>query len=240
MKTTFRILAPICLAASIMSGSACAGTIDYPCTTLSGCSFQYVAANDPTNGNVWTGLSESFTAQNPNVLAGFYVVDVSGTSISDPLLFSPYAGNGVFSTLLGSASVTATLANNTSELLEVSFSSIPLTVGSQYTLAVTLPSQGLPVAGPGSFQPTGTGEYSQVGVFINSESNSYPGGQFYYLGSSYDESFFANWDLAFNVTPTTGTTPEPRTWFFIASGLGALALVRLKRYRRSASVTALM
>jgi hypothetical protein len=234
VKSTFRILAPMCLAASILSNSASAGTIDYPCTTSSGCSFQYVAADDPTNGNVWTGLSESFTAQDPNVLAGFYVFNPTGTSISDPLLFSLYTGNGTFSTLLGSVSATATLASDTSELLEVNFSSIPLTPGNQYTLAVTLPSQGLPVAGPGSYQHTGTGEYSQVGVFINSESNSYPGGQFYYLGSSYSESFFANWDLAFNVTPVASATPEPGTWLLVGTGLGVLARVRRRRQHRTA------
>jgi len=102
-----------------------------------------------------------------------------------------YAGDGQFSNLLGQASVTVTLANFATNLVQVDFSSISLTPGNQYTVVASLPSQQLP--------PLGTN--SNLAVVFNSLNNSYPGGRFYYVGASYNESLFALWDLAFNVTP---------------------------------------
>jgi hypothetical protein len=175
--------------------------INFPCTVTGSCSFQWVAANDPANGNVWAGLAQSFTAENPHVKFGFYAANFSGTAISDTVLFSLYSGSGQFSALIAQASATATLAEDAGELLQVAFSSVSLTPGEQYTVAVTLPDETLPVAGePGVFTMR-TGVYSSLGVFIYSQDNAYSGGQFYYVGGSYPESEFENWDLAFNVTP---------------------------------------
>lgn len=145
---------------------------------------------------MWTGLSQSFTAENPHVLFGFYVVNYSGKALSDTVLFSLYSGSGQFSALIAQAAAAVELAESKSKLLQVAFSSISLTPGEQYTVAVTMPSQGLPAAG----------KYSPLGVFIYGQDNAYSGGQFYYLGSSYPASEFTNWDLAFNVTPTAETT----------------------------------
>jgi hypothetical protein len=166
-----------------------AGVIDFP----PGGNSNNVAANDPAQGNVWTGLAQSFTAQAPHVLFGFYVGNFSGASVNDTLLFSLYAGDGQFSNLLGQASAPVTLANFVTKLVQVDFSSISLTFGNQYTVVASLPSQQLP--------PLGT--YSNLSLLYNSQNNSYPGGRFYFVGASYDESLpaFALRDLAFNVTP---------------------------------------
>src|ERR1700733_7971683 len=204
MKRISGILAPICFTAFVISGTLDAQNINFPCTAS--CSFQYVAANDPSNGNVWTGLAQSFTApDDPSVLFGFYVGNFSGAPINDTVLYSLYARGGQFSNPLGQVSATATLASGAVELPQVSFSSIPLRPGTEYTVVVSLPNRGLPTTGaPGVFNPLGPGTYSTLGVLIYSTSNAYAGGRFYYVGSSYDESTFANWDLAFNVSPGAG------------------------------------
>ena len=181
-----------------------------------------MAANDPSNGSIWTGVAQSFTALDAQVLAGFYVGNYSGAAISDPLLFSLYAGDGTFSNLLGQVSATVTLANNATELLLVNLASVTLTPGNSYTLVVSLPNQALPVSGdPGTFNPYGSAPYSQVSVIFNSQSNSYPAGQFYYVGSSYNESFFANWDLAFAVMPVLAVYPLQPGGDFGAVNLGS-------------------
>jgi hypothetical protein len=205
-----------CWIALALSGTLNAGIIDYP-GTISSSSSNTVAANDPSHGNIWTGQAQSFTAEDPNVLFGFYVGNATNASVSDPLLFSLYSGDGEFSNLLKQASATASLPSFTSELLQVDFSAISLTPGNRYTVVLSLPSQGLP--------PLGT--YADVSGLYNSLDNSYPGGQFYYVGSSYNTGF-ANRDMAFNVTPVSGTlvsTPEPEALGLILAGLGFLALV---------------
>ncbi|MEY2609162.1 MAG: hypothetical protein QOH31_7059 [Verrucomicrobiota bacterium] len=170
--------------------STATGVIDFPPANNF---FNNVAANVPAQGSVWTGLAQSFTAQAPHVLFGFYVGNFTGASVSDTLLFSLYSGDGQFSNLLGQASAPVTLANFATKLVQVDFSSISLTLGNQYTVVASLPSQQLP--------PLGT--YSDLSLLYNSLNNSYPGGRFYFVGASYDESLptLALRDLAFNVTP---------------------------------------
>jgi hypothetical protein len=82
MKSTLRSLPPICLAALVLSGTVNAGIIDFPGGASS--NSNNVAANDPAHGNVWTGLAESFTAQDPNVLFGFYTANFTGAAVGDP------------------------------------------------------------------------------------------------------------------------------------------------------------
>src|SRR5260370_12341194 len=168
------------------------GVINFPPPV--GANTQTVAANDPAHGNVWTGIAQSFTAQDPHILFGFYVASFSGAPGSDTVLFSLYSGDGQSSNLLGQASAPVTLATNfVTQFVQVDFSSISLTPGNQYTVVASRPSQQLP--------PLGT--YSNLSLLYNSLNNSYPGGRFYFVGASYDESLpaFALRDLAFNVTP---------------------------------------
>ena len=209
-----------------------AQTINYPPPNGGvGASAQYVAANDSANENTWIGVAQSFTAVDSHVSAGFYVINFTGKPVNTPLVFSLYAGGGAYSDPLGQVTVTATPPSDyTPQLLLADFASVPLTLSDVYTLVVTLPSQALPVSGgPGTFNPysSGNAAYSQVGVFINSESNSYADGQFYYFGSSYNEPPFANWDLAFEVAPAPAANPEPQTASFSAVNVGSVSAVPL-------------
>lgn len=193
MKDFLRTSALVGFIAFAMSGLAYAGVIDFPGTTSN--NSNNVAANDPANGNVWTGVAESFTAQDPQVSFGFYVANYSGGPVTNsPILFSLYVGDGQFTTLLKQVTATISLANFTSGLVQIDLSSISLVPGNRYTVVASLPSQQLP--------PLGT--YSALSVLYNSLSDSYTGGRFYFVGGTYDESLsaYSLRDLAFKVTPT--------------------------------------
>jgi len=204
-----------CIASLLAASESYAIPIDFPPLTGG----NTIAANDTVNGNIWTGEAQSFTALDPNVLFGFYMFEQS--QIPSSLLFSLYAGDGIFTNLLSQQSTvlsTGTIANPS--LVTVDFASVNLVVGAKYTVAVTLPSQGLP--------PTGT--YSNASVMYAGSSgsgnpNPYTDGSFYYVGSSYNPAFFLNRDIAFKVTPV----PEPSTYALLGSGVGLLAFLRSRK-----------
>lgn len=206
------------LFALALSGTVNAGVIDFP----SGDRWNNIAANVPANGNVWTGLAESFTAQDSNVLFGFYIANYGrAAAVTDSLVFTLYSGDGLFSNVLDQVTANVTnLPSRASELVQVDFSSTTLTPGNQYTVVVSPLSQGLPQSGT----------YSDLGVSYNSINNSYADGRFYFVGASYNQSLpaFANRDLAFKVTPVNAV-PEPETYTLILLSLGLLGIAQRRR-----------
>jgi hypothetical protein len=204
---------------------AIASTIDYQ---PAGSHFQYIASNDPVYGNVWTGVAQSFTAEDPLVSFGFYTFESQQTATE--VLFSLYSGDGQFASLLSQK--TATLISGTwsnPTLLSVDFSGTTLSVGQKYTVAITLPNAELP--------PSGT--YSNVsieyaGTASDGNANPYAGGTFYYTGSSYPPSYFYDRDIAFRVSPV----PEPENTALMLSGAVLLALTLRRRAFRSSTTRA--
>ncbi len=195
-----------------LTATANAVVIEFPPLNIS----NNVAANVPAQANVWTGLSQSFTAQDPNVTFGFYVF--LQAQVPTNLLYSLYSGDGTFSTLL--AQQAATLSAGTAlspTLLTVDFSSINLLVNAKYTVGLTLPTQGLPVAATYS-----NASALYAGLNTAGTSNPYQGGSFYFVGSSYSPASFADRDLAFRIT----SVPEPNAFALMAGGLGLIAFAR--------------
>lgn len=190
---------------TLTSASVQASVIDYP---SGGQYSQSIAANVPSSGNAWIGIAQSFTAEDSNIKFGFYGFDFSASS--DQVLLSLYSGDGNFSNLLGQQLVSISPGLPYRDVfIEADFSSITLGVGSSYTVAATLPSQALP----------NSGTYSNASLNYNSNSNSYPGGRFYFLGSSYDQNqpVFSNRELAFKVTPAA--VPVPGAFWLFTSAL---------------------
>jgi hypothetical protein len=190
---------------------------------------QFIAANDPTHGNVWTGISQSFTAQDSNIKFDFYA---SNFSTTQQIELSIYSGDGVFnnSNLLGQqlVNVNKDLATYSGgkwtgyEKIEADFSNINLTVGNVYTVAATLPSQGLPASGTES--PV---ELAFAGS-NPTDPRPYTGGYFYYLGSSFPNSWFFDRTIAFTASPVSAVPVPAAVWLF-GSALGGLSLFGQRR-----------
>ena len=215
MKYIVRAVAG-CLAFVGLLSAANSATFDLPPLVVG----NKIAANDTVNNNIWIGEAQSFTAQDSNVLFGFYLYE--SAQVPTDVLFSLYAGDGTFSTLLSQRP--ATLLSGTPQspvLLSVDFSSTTLTVNSKYTVVITMPTMTLP--------PIGT--QANVGVMFagsngSGNPNPYAGGSFYYFGSSINPSFFLDRDIAFRVTPV----PEPAVYALLISGLAVLAVRRATRF----------
>lgn len=200
------------------TATAQASVIEFPPLNIS----NNVAANVPAQGNVWTGLSQSFTAQDPNVTFGFYVF--LQAQVPTPLLYSLYSGDRTFSTLLAQRATTLSAGTAFSPtLLTVDFSGINLLVNAKYTVALTLPTQDLPAAATYSNASALYAGTSSSGI-----PNPYQGGSFFFVGSSYNPASFEDRDLAFRVTPV----PEPSAFALMAGGLGLIAFARASSGRR--------
>lgn len=187
-----------------------------------------LAANVPAQQNVYIGLAQSFTTQDPNVTFGFYVflpdLTPGANPVSMNLLYSLYSGDGTFTTLLSQRP--ATLSSGTAfspTLLSVDFSNTNLVVNAKYTVALTLATQSLPAVGTLS-----NASALYAGTNSNGNPNPYLGGTFYIFGSSFNPGSFADRDLAFRVTPV----PEPSAFTLLAGGLGFFAFARASTRRR--------
>lgn len=203
--------------ALLISSNAYSAAIDFP--PSASLRSNTIAANDAANGNIWTGVAQSFTALDSQVLFGFYTFEQ--TQVPTAVQFSLYAGDGTFASLLSQKS--ATLLSGTAfspTLLSVDFSSTTLTINQKYTVAISLPGFALPAAG----------SYANVSVLYagtdaGGDPNPYAGGTFYYLGSSYPPAFFFDRDIAFRVT----AVPEPSTYSLLLSGLTLLIGAKVLR-----------
>jgi hypothetical protein len=188
---TYPPLAAISCALAL-TAPATAGIIDYVPTRAVNAS-QQVAANDPLNGNVWTGIAQSFTAQDASMRFTFYAGNFTPGSIYQYLQLTLYSGEGASQSLMQQTTVPVNLASYAQAPVTADFSSAILTPGQRYTVVASLPSQSLPAPGTSS----------DISLVYNSINNAYPDGRFYFVGGSYAESLpaFANRDLAFRVTP---------------------------------------
>lgn len=219
MKFVLVFGTPISLAAS----AAQAATVSLP--PAQNPSFQAIAANDQPSFNIWTGVAQSVTAVDTNVTFGFYLTALQPSQV----LYSLYAGDGVFSSSLKQVIVNVPAANSSAALFSADFSDITLAVGSMYTFRASLLSEGLPL--PGTYAPV-------EGTYAGS-NNPYSGGRFWFSGAPYDQSSpaFANRDLAFEMVGTAAPVPEVESWALMIAGLG-LAGAALRRRQSYGEVRA--
>ena len=140
---------------------------------------------------------------------GCYLFGQSTSSV----LYTLYAGEGIFGTALKQVLVTGPVANGFNPILiTADFSDISLSIGQRYTFKASLPSEGLPASGTVS-----TASASYTG-----SDNPYLNGRFYFTGSPYNQNqpAFSNRDLAFSMSGVTSAVPEPATWAMMIVGFG--------------------
>ena len=179
-----------------------------------------VANNTPAMGNVWTGIAQSVTAVDKNVTFGFYLFGSSPSS----LLYSLYAGDGIFGTALKQVLVSAPSTGAFNPILtSADFSDVDLVLGQRYTFKASLPGEGLP--------PLGTSSDASA-VYAGVNNNPYADGRFYFTGSAFNQSLpaFSSRDLAFSMSGVVAAVPEPATWAMMVLGFGLIGgLLRQKR-----------
>ena len=198
---------------AVSSAVSYAGVIDLP----PGNQFsQQIAANDSTFGNIWTGVAQSFTAEDPFITFAFY--GYTNNSTSDSVLLSLYAGDGLFTTPLDQQMFAFAAGSPGSQLIVADFSAVALVPSGLYTVVASLPTMALPPSGT----TTNFGiQYAQT----DATPDPYSDGRFYFTGSPYDMSnpAFSTRDIAFQVTPV----PEPNTGLLV--GFSVLILLASAR-----------
>ena len=203
---------------SLWASAAAAAVIDLPPFGYS----NHVAANVPAFGNTWTGVAQSFTAEDANVFAGFSLFRGAAAGAgSEDLLYRLYQGDGTISppNLLAERPLTFAPGGfgypSSLSLAIADFTDTPLSPGSMYTLVLSLASGALPPSG--AYSETSAAYASIDGV----NGTPYAGGRFYFTGSPYDASFPLR-DVALHVNPV----PLPATIWLLGSGLTALFVWR--------------
>ena len=173
-------------------GSAEAGKLDYP---PNGEHVQQIAANDTANGNVWTGVAQSFVAPNARNGMGFYMWDF--TDQGGRFRYTLYAGDGVFDHEL-SHHIVKMPANHqyVQTVVMADFSDVKLVIGRLYTLVASRADYRLP--------PEGTMEHISIMYAGTTDGLAYPDGKFWYTGASYPPEWFWDRDIAFRVIPCKG------------------------------------
>lgn len=187
---------------------------------------QQVAANDPGQGNVWTGIAQSVTAADEHVRFGFYLFGQEQSEV----LYSLYAGDGIFSNPLKQVLVNSPAGSGSgteAALVSADFSDVQLTIGAVYTFRMSLPGEGLPA----------DGAYSTANAAYAGLSNPYAGGRFWFSGANYSQSSpaFADRDLAFEMVGIVAPIPEPASWALMIAGFGLAGAAARRRSVRVAS-----
>ena len=171
-------------------------------------------SNGASTGAQANVVGESFTPASAVMNAVTLSLEDYTTASASTVTLNVYAGAGFAGTLLGT-SAPVTFSNTSLATVEFDLAApLTLTLGSTYTLALSLAAY--------------TGILSQF-----SSANPYAGGTFYFGGGS-----ISAWDLVFaegvnsaSLLPPPANVPEPSSWALLGVGVAGLGVAALRRRR---------
>ncbi|TWT20209.1 hypothetical protein FQY83_10740 [Luteimonas marina] len=156
-----------------------------------------IAQNDPSQGNVWRSLAQSFVATNARMTFGFRLKDTGADlpNSGSEIIYRLYSGESTQTqplatrTLRTPAVLTAGPRSIDGDLgfVEADFSAVALTVGQKYTMEITVPESSMP----------GPGNAHGIGVWT-SLVDPYPDGRFFFP-TGYNNDYFIHEDKAFRM-----------------------------------------
>ena len=191
-----------CIAALAIGGAAFAG----PIVQDTGATSMQIQFFEP--------IGQSFTAQDSAVTFGLYVLPLNPASALSGLHFQLLSGDGLGGGVLLDQTLAPALGF--AGYLEFDLSTVALTLGNAYTVAVDVP---------------GTSAY--WGTNLNRGGNPYAGGRAYYNDPGNLLPGAAISDFRFHVLPTIAAIPEPGT--LVIAGLALACLVATRRRRAAPS-----
>lgn len=183
---------------------------------IGGAAFAGPIVQDTSNNNIqidfFEPIGQSFTAEDSAVKFGLYISPINPTFPLSGLNFRLLSGDGLGGGVLLNQTLSPALGFD--GYFEFDLSTVALTLGNAYTVAVEVP-----------------GMSPYWGANLNGGGNPYAGGRAYYNDPNNILPSAAASDFRFRVLPTITAIPEPGT--LVIAGLALAGLVATRR-RQSA------